>query len=250
MFLDITTALKEKEYWELDADKKTFLLKFLCDELLKTSLIHTNLKEPDVNNRFYWGFPNTNTSTHYGIIITRPECVIPIYYDSDSGAWRLFQSDEQIKNLINSNETTRRETILSHNNGLATKASELLEANMAKWHRCDCLEPVLPCRYHCVKCHETFFINVEFEQHKKNKFDCGLGLVSRPGPSCDSLRQLKMNLLDMEAALPDGAKRGSRASSEWRSEWSASVKSANTVYEMVEATMVLETKIDYINNTW
>ncbi|KAL7603201.1 hypothetical protein Lser_V15G20646 [Lactuca serriola] len=52
--------------------------------------------------------------------------------------------------------------------------------------------------------------------------------------------------------LPDGAKRGSRASSELRSEWCAFVKSANTVYEMVEATMVLETmiKTDYINNTW
>lgn len=161
-----------------------------------------------------------------------------------------------------------------HNNGLATKASELLEAkyntdpgsvkkprrkNMAKWHRCGCLEPVLPCRYHYVKCHEIFFTNVEFEQHKKNKCDCGvdLGLLNRPGPGrlslgCDPLRWLKMNLLDMEAALPDEAKRGSRASSELRSEWCAFVKSANTVYEMVEATMVLETmiKTDYINNTW
>nr|KAJ0211036.1 hypothetical protein LSAT_V11C400226410 [Lactuca sativa] len=334
--LDIATALKEKEYWELDADKKTFLLKFLCDELLKTSLIRTNvkepvvnvmqqkhslnetstnLKEPDVNheelslrneflgidsdNRFYWVFQNTNTSTHHGIVVNDTGMC-----DSDSRAWCLFQSDEQIKSLINylkRNDPSRRElrnsiskwqksitkhgqqtganfvkgeTVFSHNNGLATKASELLEAkyntdpdsvkkprrkNMAKWHRCECLEPVLPCRYHCVKCHETFFTNVEFEQHKKNKCDCGvdLGLLNRPGPGrlslgCDPLRWLKMNLLDMEAALPDEAKRGSRASSELRSEWCAFVKSANTVYEMVEATMVLETmiKTDYINNTW
>ncbi|CAH1420687.1 unnamed protein product [Lactuca virosa] len=126
--------------------------------------------------------------------------------DSDSVSW---QSDEQIKNLINSNKTTRREIV------------------------------VLPCRYHCVKYHETFFTNVAFEQHKKNKFDCGLGLVSRPGSSCDSLRPLKMNLLDMEAALPDRAKTGSRASSGWR-------------MQVVEATMVLEIMIKkyYINNTW
>ncbi|CAI9261253.1 unnamed protein product [Lactuca saligna] len=72
--------------------------------------------------------------------------------------------------------------------------------------------------------------NVEFEQHK-NKCDCGL---------------------DLGLLLSNGAKRGSRASSEWRSEWCAFVKSANTVYEMVEATMVLETmiKTDYVNTWW
>ncbi|KAI3768703.1 hypothetical protein L2E82_19533 [Cichorium intybus] len=339
-FLDIVTALKEKEYWELDADKKTFLLKFLCDEILKTGFIRTYLKEPipinnnfvtnhdptkelsevclrkeflgtDSDNRFYWGFPKN--TTHHGVVVNEGK-------NGNSGAWFLFQSDEQITELIDylkRNDPTREElrnsisewrkstleygqtnpaegeTVFFHNS-LATNASELLDAkyntdldskkkpkrkNMAKWERCECLEPVLPCRYHCLNCHETFFTNVEFEQHKNCVF--GLGLVMQPveptglgsgvvspdqvtfgvpesslkpivGWGCDVLRQLKINLLDIEAALPDGAKRGSRATSEWRSTWCSFVKSANTIFEMVEATMVLETmiKTEYIKNTW
>ncbi|KAL8251305.1 hypothetical protein R6Q59_034998 [Mikania micrantha] len=56
----------------------------------------------------------------------------------------------------------------------------------------------------------------------------------------------------MEAALPDGAKRRSMASPEWRSRWCAFVKSASTLHEIVEATLALETmiKTEYINNTW
>lgn len=46
------------------------------------------------------------------------------------------------------------------------------------------------------------------------------------------LRQLKMNLLDMEAALPDEAVRPSMAQPERRSAWSSFVKSAGSIYEV------------------
>ncbi|KAI3670057.1 hypothetical protein L6452_41650 [Arctium lappa] len=473
-FLDIATALEETEYWELGADKKTFLLKVLCDELLDTARIRDNLdlsrpkldklmrkckslksrgaefhKRPDettldfsrgrkygpapnvVDNfdtdrendnsfvsddhltkqlsrlslrkeflgidsdgRLYWGFPET--SPHYGIVVNEDSSEISpsdhppanhSHFES-SGSWRLYQADDEINDLIDylrrndPEKTELRDSILqwqqsmlqsgqptdrnlvkppdsnkSPPNRLATKATVLLEAkyglhsepdagkslkkprrkNMAKWHRCDCLEPVLPSRSHCVKCHETFFTNIEFEHH--TRFFCGQSSSSetskldvdkisetshkasiseikvadspknRPSPVSGSshdgsntvaaknpgvdgskqvgsdilvsksdpfsevggnfiipggslkpivgkalhiLQQLKINLLDMEAALPDGAKRASWAGPEWRSAWCTFVKSANTIYEMVQAIMVFETmiKTEYIKNTW
>ncbi|KAM0005544.1 putative histone acetyltransferase [Helianthus debilis subsp. tardiflorus] len=61
-----------------------------------------------------------------------------------------------------------------------------------------------------------------------------------------------MDLLDMEAALPDGARRRSMESPKWRSAWCVFVKSATIIYEIVEATLALETmiKTEYINTTW
>ncbi|KAL5582546.1 hypothetical protein UlMin_014988 [Ulmus minor] len=65
-------------------------------------------------------------------------------------------------------------------------------------------------------------------------------------------RRLKINLLDMDAALPEEAFRPSKASSDRRWAWRAFVKSAKTIYEMVQATFVLEDmiKTDYLRNEW
>ncbi|KAJ7974555.1 Methyl-CpG-binding domain-containing protein 9 [Quillaja saponaria] len=66
------------------------------------------------------------------------------------------------------------------------------------------------------------------------------------------LRQLKINLLDMEAALSDDALRPSKAQLERRWAWRAFVKCAGTIYEMVQATIVLEDmiKTEYLKNDW
>ncbi|PSS28633.1 Methyl-CpG-binding domain-containing protein [Actinidia chinensis var. chinensis] len=66
------------------------------------------------------------------------------------------------------------------------------------------------------------------------------------------LKQLKINLLDMDAALPEEALRPSISNFEKRSAWRAFVKSAGSVYEMVQATIVLENmiKADYLKNGW
>lgn len=451
-FLGITTALEETEYWELGADKKTFLLKFLCDELLDTARIRddldkSQLKLPkvtrkckslksrgaefhkradetvldfsrgrkygpasndldncdtdrdndnsfhssddhltkqlsrlslrkeflgiDSDGRLYWGFPET--SPHHGIVVNENSSEISSSDFESSGSWRLYQSEDEISNLVDylrrndPEKTELRDSILqwqesmlqsgqptdrnlvnladskkSPPNRLATKATVLLDAkyglhsepdagislkkprrkNTGKWHRCDCLEPVLPSRSHCVKCHETFLTNIEFEHHKRlfcgqssssetSKSDVGKipetshkeepisevkvsgsshdgsSTVAAKKPSVDGsdisvrtsdpfsegggnfaipegslkpivgkalyiLQQLKINLLDMEAALPDGAKRTSRAGPEWRSAWCTFVKYANTIYEMVQAIMVFETmiKTEYIKNSW
>ncbi|KAK1432798.1 hypothetical protein QVD17_09699 [Tagetes erecta] len=148
----------------------------------------------------------------------------------------------------------------------ATSIKRPRAKNMAKGHRCDCLEPIFPSRYHCVNCHETFFTSVELQYHKNSTCEITLetGHLGRnfsvPESSSKSLfgnaqhilRQLLINLLDMEAALPDEAKRRSMASHNWRSAWCSFVKSANTIYELVEATLALETmiKTKYVNNTW
>ncbi|XWS32781.1 hypothetical protein CRYUN_Cryun22dG0019000 [Craigia yunnanensis] len=66
------------------------------------------------------------------------------------------------------------------------------------------------------------------------------------------LRQLKINLLDMDAALSEKALRPSKACIERRWAWRSFVKSAETIYEMVQATVVLEDmiKTEYLRNEW
>ncbi|KAJ7970868.1 Methyl-CpG-binding domain-containing protein 9 [Quillaja saponaria] len=65
-------------------------------------------------------------------------------------------------------------------------------------------------------------------------------------------RQLKIYLLDMDAALPDVSLRLSKAQLERRCAWRAFVKCAGTIYEMVQATIVLEDMIKtvYLKNDW
>ncbi|KAL5080075.1 hypothetical protein RYX36_008496 [Vicia faba] len=66
------------------------------------------------------------------------------------------------------------------------------------------------------------------------------------------LRQLKINLLDMDAALPEVAIRPSRAQLDRRQAWRAFVKSAQTIYEMIQATIALEDmiKTEFLRNDW
>ncbi|KAK7271687.1 hypothetical protein RJT34_27787 [Clitoria ternatea] len=66
------------------------------------------------------------------------------------------------------------------------------------------------------------------------------------------LRQLKINLLDMDAALPTIALRPSKSQSNRRQAWRAFVKSAETIYEMVQASITLEDmiKTEYLRNDW
>ncbi|XP_068641626.1 methyl-CpG-binding domain-containing protein 9-like [Aristolochia californica] len=66
------------------------------------------------------------------------------------------------------------------------------------------------------------------------------------------LRRLKMNLLDMEAALPKDAMRSSRVQFSKRCAWRAFVKSAESIFEMIQATIILENmiKTDYLRNGW
>nr|GMD15082.1 methyl-cpg-binding domain-containing protein 9 [Ipomoea batatas] len=72
------------------------------------------------------------------------------------------------------------------------------------------------------------------------------------GRDFEILRRLKINLLDMDAALPEEALRASRSHSDRRYSWRAFVKSAATVYEMIQATIILEDtiKTEYLRNDW
>ncbi|XP_059670168.1 methyl-CpG-binding domain-containing protein 9 [Cornus florida] len=74
-------------------------------------------------------------------------------------------------------------------------------------------------------------------------------LIGKPS---QILRQLKINLLDMDAALPDAALRPSKAHLERRWAWRAIVKSAETIYEMVQAIIIFENmiKAEYLRNVW
>ncbi|KAJ4830037.1 hypothetical protein Tsubulata_027695 [Turnera subulata] len=72
------------------------------------------------------------------------------------------------------------------------------------------------------------------------------------GRGAQILEQLKINLLDMEAALPEESLKSSKACLERRCAWRAFVKSAKSVFEMVQATVVFESmiKTEYLKNEW
>ncbi|CAA6670639.1 unnamed protein product [Spirodela intermedia] len=66
------------------------------------------------------------------------------------------------------------------------------------------------------------------------------------------LKQLKINLLDMDATLPEEALRPLQALSGKRRAWRSLVKSAESIYQMVQATILLEgmIKTDYLKSGW
>ncbi|KAL5150389.1 Methyl-CpG-binding domain-containing protein 9 [Glycine soja] len=72
------------------------------------------------------------------------------------------------------------------------------------------------------------------------------------GKASHILRQLKINLLDMDAALLAIALRPSKAVPDRRQAWRTFVKSAKTIYEMIQATFTLEDmiKTEYLRNDW
>ncbi|XP_073306881.1 methyl-CpG-binding domain-containing protein 9 isoform X1 [Primulina huaijiensis] len=72
------------------------------------------------------------------------------------------------------------------------------------------------------------------------------------GRASEVLLCLKTILLDIDAALPEDALRNSRTNQEKRRAWRTFVKSAKTIYEMVQALIVLEDAIksEYLHTDW
>ncbi|KAL9157574.1 hypothetical protein ABFS82_08G013100 [Erythranthe guttata] len=68
----------------------------------------------------------------------------------------------------------------------------------------------------------------------------------------EHLGQLKINLLDMEAAIPKEALRSSKACIYRRHAWRVFVKRSNTIFEMVQALIVFEDmiKLSYLDCSW
>ncbi|XP_050208534.1 methyl-CpG-binding domain-containing protein 9-like [Mercurialis annua] len=80
----------------------------------------------------------------------------------------------------------------------------------------------------------------------------GSSLRPLVGKGAQILRQLKINLLDMDAALPEEALKSSNGCLKKRCTWRAFVKYAKSIFEMVQATIVFEymIKTDYLRNGW
>ncbi|KAL5725217.1 hypothetical protein ACHQM5_008383 [Ranunculus cassubicifolius] len=132
--------------------------------------------------------------------------------------------------------------------------------------RCECLEPIWPCRHHCFACHHTFSTIEDLEGHIKGCISsptCNLRKCSiielmvtedsckeeiksscKPlsGKTINILRLFKIDLLDMEAAVPEEALINSKLKVD-RCVWRTFVKSARTLYEMIQASIVLENMI-------
>ncbi|XP_044968121.1 LOW QUALITY PROTEIN: methyl-CpG-binding domain-containing protein 9-like [Hordeum vulgare subsp. vulgare] len=72
------------------------------------------------------------------------------------------------------------------------------------------------------------------------------------GRNSHILKQQKINLLDIDAALPEEALRGSKSQQWRRRSWRAFVKKAESISEMVVATSVLESMIksEFLKNDW
>ncbi|PIA62058.1 hypothetical protein AQUCO_00200203v1 [Aquilegia coerulea] len=72
------------------------------------------------------------------------------------------------------------------------------------------------------------------------------------GKASQVLRRLKINLLDIDAVLPEEAFRPTKAHSSTRRAWRAFVKSAESILEMVKASIVFGDmiKTEYLRNGW
>ncbi|XP_073001033.1 methyl-CpG-binding domain-containing protein 9 [Typha latifolia] len=72
------------------------------------------------------------------------------------------------------------------------------------------------------------------------------------GRASQILKRLKIILLDMDAALPEEALRPSKSLLMKRCAWRAFVKAAESIFEMVQATILLEgmIKAEYLRNGW
>ncbi|KAJ9554410.1 hypothetical protein OSB04_018455 [Centaurea solstitialis] len=81
---------------------------------------------------------------------------------------------------------------------------------------------------------------------------CQSSLKPLTGRVLEILRLLKINLFDMETALPQEGFRPSRGGLDRVRAWRAFVKSAQSIYEMVQATIMLEDmiKTEYLRKEW
>ncbi|KAG2318295.1 hypothetical protein Bca52824_021417 [Brassica carinata] len=72
------------------------------------------------------------------------------------------------------------------------------------------------------------------------------------GKGLPVFRFLKTNLLDMDVALPEEALRPSKSHPDRRRAWRAFVKSAQSIFELVQAAIVVEDmiKTEYLKNEW
>ncbi|CAH8340511.1 unnamed protein product [Eruca vesicaria subsp. sativa] len=72
------------------------------------------------------------------------------------------------------------------------------------------------------------------------------------GKALPVFRFLKSNLLDMDVALPEEALRPSKSHPERRRAWRGFVKSAQSIFELVQAAIVVEDmiKTEYLKNEW
>ncbi|KAD4586658.1 hypothetical protein E3N88_24259 [Mikania micrantha] len=272
-FLDMLTALEETEYWQLEAHKKIFLLKFLIDKSLDTNIIRKNLGEIkkksgkeflgiDSFGRIYWVFPYISSNCGIVVNLLGKTDLNPFDHPTnhspyDNGdQWYLFQTDEEINKLVDyltSSDPYQKEL----NDSILVWWKIISQSGQhTEWNKSAGMERVYSKHLNKFPYHSYFSTNaiVLLEGQYGSSMEPDKANCKKPsGKNMTKWhRQLVINLLDMEAALPDGAKRRSMASPEWRSRWCAFVKSANTLHEIVEATLALETMIksEYINNTW
>ncbi|KAL4586920.1 hypothetical protein LXL04_011568 [Taraxacum kok-saghyz] len=143
-----------------------------------------------------------------------------------------------------------------------TNARAELEKKFGEIIRCDCLEIVgpTPTGHHCFTCHSTFSSvhQCEVEGIIGKKVDEGItgnkhtSYVPLVGKAYEVLQFLKIILMDIEAALPNEAFRPSRKDPNRLPVWRAFLKSAKSIYEMVEASITLEDmiKTDYLRKEW
>ncbi|XP_023771165.1 methyl-CpG-binding domain-containing protein 9 [Lactuca sativa] len=81
---------------------------------------------------------------------------------------------------------------------------------------------------------------------------CQSSLKPLTGRVVEILRCLKINLFDMETALPEDSLRPSRGGLDRLRAWRSLVKSSQSIYEMVQATLMLEDmiKTEYLRKEW
>ncbi|KAL3624236.1 hypothetical protein CASFOL_033052 [Castilleja foliolosa] len=208
--------------------------------------------------------------------------------DDIKGQWQEFQPNPMTLDSLKAKATKALELKYGQFIELETEGKEV-EGNL---RRCGCLQSVLPTGQHCLSCHRTCFTTMEKKLHGKGKcinklaskgktkitcsqdgddvppnplnenqrldkpnpegLECRNSLRPLKGKAYEILTKLKINLLDMEAAISGDALKPSRVGIGRRWAWRSFITQAGTIYEMVQALIVFEDMIkpEYLNCSW
>ncbi|XP_047333642.1 methyl-CpG-binding domain-containing protein 9-like isoform X2 [Impatiens glandulifera] len=233
----LAATMTQKEYWEWSLDETlTFPEGFQME---------TDSVEENMNNQSSVSCPWVSYQLEEEI-----EELLEWFNEQDEGESLLKELilDWKKSNLHNpkNNENEGKKLLYERrNNFLGMKASSLLAA------RCS-----LPYGLETTESDNEKVSNGKEPSssiaHEGRKEFLEIALKPKFDKATTFLMQLKINILDIETALPEGALIRSKSQMEKRRAWRAFVRSAARIHQTIQAVIVLEDmiKIDYLKNWW
>ncbi|XP_024988159.1 methyl-CpG-binding domain-containing protein 9-like isoform X2 [Cynara cardunculus var. scolymus] len=155
---ELADAMESMEYWELGLEERVFLLKFLCDEALSSTIIRDHINAVDCNIRRDFLGRDSEGRLYYilgkpeRVVVSGPHSIGEVCIASESSSsreldasercsWICYESDAEIEALVewlrddDAREKELKETIIqwqrnksNNQNGEAGKVNRLMSS--------------------------------------------------------------------------------------------------------------------------